>query len=101
MIRKDLTVTHSKHSNSKPSGNLHQSSHVHSLFARHRLQALGINDDSLGYVLLFVIGSVGFAFGQWQEYQDDDEDLFEQGPLQQKKGFFSRIGAALNSLKMP
>ena len=35
------------------------------------------------------------------EYQDDDEDLFEQGPLQQKKGFFSRIGAALNSLKMP
>ena len=40
-------------------------------------QALGINDDSLGYVLLFVVLSVGFSFAQWQSYQDDDEDFFD------------------------
>merc|ERR1719313_1896982 len=39
--------------------------------------ALGINDDSLGYVLLAVIFIVGFLFAQWQGYQDDDEDFFD------------------------
>ena len=33
------------------------------------LEALGINDDSLGAVLLGVTGAVGFAFSQWQGYQ--------------------------------
>ena len=33
------------------------------------LEALGINDDSLGFVLLGVVGSIGFAFNQWQGYQ--------------------------------
>jgi hypothetical protein len=40
-------------------------------------KALGINDDSLGVVLLVVIGSIFFAFSQWQGYQDDDEDFFD------------------------
>ena len=40
-------------------------------------KALGINDDSLAYVLLAVVGSIGFAFSQWQDYQDDDEDFFD------------------------
>ena len=40
-------------------------------------KALGINDDSLGVVLLLVIGAVFFAFSQWQGYQDDDEDFFD------------------------
>jgi hypothetical protein len=40
-------------------------------------KALGINDDSLGFVLLGVTGSIGFAFSQWQGYQDDDEDFFD------------------------
>ena len=40
------------------------------------LQALGINDDSLGYVLLIVTVAVGYSFAQWQSYQDDDEDDF-------------------------
>ena len=31
---------------------------------------------SLGFVLLAVIGAIGFAFAQWQGYQDDDEDFF-------------------------
>jgi len=39
-------------------------------------KALGINDDSLGFVLLFVTGAIGYAFVQWQSYQDDDEDDF-------------------------
>jgi hypothetical protein len=40
-------------------------------------KALGINDDSLGFVLLAVVGIIGFAFAQWQGYQDDDEDFFD------------------------
>ena len=41
-------------------------------------KALGINDDSLGYVLLFVTVGIGYLFAQWQSYQDDaDEDFFD------------------------
>ena len=41
-------------------------------------QALGINDDSLGFALAFVILAVGYQFAQWQSYQDDaDEDFFD------------------------
>jgi hypothetical protein len=40
-------------------------------------KALGINDDSLGVVLIVVILAIGFAFNQWQSYQDDDEDFFD------------------------
>ena len=40
-------------------------------------KALGINDDSLAFVLLGVVGSVFLAFAQWQEKQDDDEDFFD------------------------
>ena len=40
-------------------------------------KALGINDDSLGVVLIVVIFAIGFAFNQWQSYQDDDEDFFD------------------------
>ena len=40
-------------------------------------KALGINDDSLGVVLIVVILAIGFAFNQWQGYQDDDEDFFD------------------------
>jgi len=40
-------------------------------------KALGINDDSLGFVLIFVVLAIGFAFGQWQSYQDDDDDFFD------------------------
>jgi len=40
-------------------------------------KALGINDDSLGFVLLTVIFAIGFAFSQWQSYQDDDDDFFD------------------------
>ena len=40
-------------------------------------QALGINDDSLFFVLFGVVGAVGFAFTQWQGYQDDDDDFFD------------------------
>merc|ERR1719353_2056477 len=40
-------------------------------------KALGINDDSLLYVLFGVVGAVGFAFAQWQGYQEDDEDFFD------------------------
>lgn len=47
-------------------------------FIAHRAaQALGINDDSLGFVLLTVIFAIGFAFSQWQSYQDDDDDFFD------------------------
>merc|ERR1719230_1510226 len=40
-------------------------------------KALGINDDSLFFVLFGVVGTVFFAFSQWQDYQDDDEDYFD------------------------
>merc|ERR1719191_2138853 len=40
-------------------------------------KALGINDDSLFFVLFGVVGAVGFAFSQWQGYQDDEEDFFD------------------------
>merc|ERR550537_872456 len=40
-------------------------------------KALGINDDLLGYVLLFGFGFIGFLFFQWQADQDDDEDFFD------------------------
>jgi len=40
-------------------------------------KALGINDDSLGFVLGGVTLGVGGAFAQWQGYQDDDEDFFD------------------------
>merc|ERR1719321_2413579 len=40
-------------------------------------KALGINDDSLGFVLLAVVLIIGFAFAQWQGYQDDDDDFFD------------------------
>ena len=40
-------------------------------------KALGVNDDSLFAVFGVVIGSVFFAFAQWQDYQDDDEDFFD------------------------
>ena len=33
--------------------------------------------DSLGVVLIVVILAIGFAFNQWQSYQDDDEDFFD------------------------
>ena len=41
-----------------------------------RPQALGVNDDSLFFVLLIVPLVLGFAFNQWQDYQDDDEEDF-------------------------
>merc|ERR1719399_1781904 len=40
-------------------------------------KALGINDDSLLFALTAVVLAVGYAFAQWQEYQDDDEDFFD------------------------
>ena len=40
-------------------------------------KALGINDDSLGFVLLGITILFGFLFNQWQGYQDDDEDFFD------------------------
>jgi hypothetical protein len=40
-------------------------------------KALGINDDSLGFVLLTVVLIFGYLFSQWQSYQDDDEDFFD------------------------
>merc|ERR1719311_528170 len=40
-------------------------------------KALGVNDDSLFFVFGAVIGSVFFAFSQWQDYQDDEEDFFD------------------------
>ena len=40
-------------------------------------KALGVNDDSLFFVLGFVTLSVFFAFSQWQEKQDDDDDFFD------------------------
>ena len=41
-------------------------------------QALGVNDDSLFFVLGGVTLAVGLAFAQWQSYQDDaDDDFFD------------------------
>merc|ERR1719182_1122966 len=40
-------------------------------------KALGVNDDSLFGVLFAVTFAVGYAFAQWQSYQDDDEDFFD------------------------
>merc|ERR1719311_670618 len=40
-------------------------------------KALGVNDDSLFFVLGGVTLAVGYAFAQWQSYQDDDEDYFD------------------------
>jgi hypothetical protein len=40
-------------------------------------KALGINDDSLGAVLLIVVVIIGYLFAQWQSYQDDDDDFFD------------------------
>jgi len=40
-------------------------------------KVLGINDDSLGFVLLAVPLILGFLFNQWQDYQDDDDDFFD------------------------
>ena len=40
-------------------------------------KALGINDDSLAFVLVGVVLSVFLAFAQWQEKQDDDDDFFD------------------------
>lgn len=40
-------------------------------------KALGINDDSLGFVLLAVPIILGVLFNQWQGYQDDDDDFFD------------------------
>ena len=41
-------------------------------------QALGVNDDSLFFVLFGVTFAVGYAFAQWQGYQDDgDDDFFD------------------------
>merc|ERR1719486_1405790 len=40
-------------------------------------KALGINDDSLGFVLLIGVLIVGYLFADWQSYQDDDEDFFD------------------------
>merc|ERR1719343_1966610 len=40
-------------------------------------KALGINDDSLLFALGAVVFAVGFAFSQWQDYQDDDDDFFD------------------------
>merc|ERR1719305_1776106 len=40
-------------------------------------KALGVNDDSLFFVLGGITFAVFFAFNQWQSYQDDDEDFFD------------------------
>merc|ERR1740121_1950477 len=40
-------------------------------------KALGINDDSLGFILFGGVFVVGLAWSQWQSYQDDDEDFFD------------------------
>jgi len=41
-------------------------------------KALGINDDSLFFVLGGMLLIVGFLFNDWQKYQDDDdEDFFD------------------------
>merc|ERR1719486_1578560 len=41
-------------------------------------KALGVNDDSLFFVLFGVTFAVGYAFAQWQGYQDDgDDDFFD------------------------
>lgn len=40
-------------------------------------KALGVNDDSLFFVLGAVTLAVFFAFSQWQDKQDDDDDFFD------------------------
>merc|ERR1719198_624432 len=40
-------------------------------------KALGINDDSLGFVLVGVAVGIGYLFNQWQSYRDDDDDFFD------------------------
>merc|ERR1719316_1789515 len=41
-------------------------------------KALGVNDDSLFFVLAGVVFAIGYSFAQWQGYQDDaDEDFFD------------------------
>jgi len=40
-------------------------------------KALGVNDDSLFFVLFGVTFAIFFAFAQWQSYQDDDDDFFD------------------------
>merc|ERR1719197_1975272 len=40
-------------------------------------KALGVNDDSLFGVLFVVTAGIGYAFAQWQSYQEDDEDFFD------------------------
>merc|ERR1719247_4092716 len=40
-------------------------------------KALGVNDDSLFFVLGGITFAVFFAFNQWRSYQDDDEDFFD------------------------
>jgi hypothetical protein len=40
-------------------------------------KALGINDDSLGFVLIGVVSLIGFLFTQWQGDQDDEDDFFD------------------------
>merc|ERR1719454_1873638 len=40
-------------------------------------KAPGVNDDALFGVLFAVTFAVGYAFAQWQSYQDDDEDFFD------------------------
>uniref|UniRef100_UPI003CDF8695 Photosystem II reaction center protein W (psbW) n=1 Tax=Chrysotila roscoffensis TaxID=418908 RepID=UPI003CDF8695 len=40
-------------------------------------KALGINDDSLGFVLIGVTAVIGLAWAQWQSYQDDGDDFFD------------------------
>jgi len=40
-------------------------------------KALGINDDSLGYVLIVITLVIGYLWSQWQSYQQDDDDFFD------------------------
>lgn len=41
-------------------------------------KALGVDDDSLFFVLGGMVIIVGFLFNDWQKYQDDaDEDFFD------------------------
>merc|ERR1719331_2612705 len=39
-------------------------------------KALGINDDSLGFVLIAIVLLVFSQFAVWQGKQDDDDDFF-------------------------
>jgi len=40
-------------------------------------KALGVNDDSLFFVLGGITLGIGTLFAQWQSYQDDDDDFFD------------------------